>query len=150
MYLLYVLYRVYVITSLPKRPVPKNLTQESGSCRNLEHVQLPVADLKGYDLIVRGVTALLFCLTKTQLPWLIINSLFAIAIQIMKYLLKFIRHTPYQVFLSFSEFTGLTHSNGGSRMDSLPKKWGKSLLLFAFSLTNYTNCFHSESRLLGL
>lgn len=35
-------------------------------------------------------------------------------------------------------------------MDSLPKKWGKSLLLFAFALTNYTNRFHSESRLLGL
>lgn len=35
-------------------------------------------------------------------------------------------------------------------MDSLPKKWGKSLLLFAFSLSNYTNRFHSESRLLGL
>lgn len=65
-------------------------------------MQLPVADLKGYDLIVRGVTALLFCLTKTQLPWLIINSLFAIATQIMKYLLKFIIHTPYQFFFLLS------------------------------------------------
>lgn len=52
--------------------------------------------------------------------------------------------------LIFSEFTGLTNGNGGSRMDSLPKKWGKSLLLFAFSLANYTNPFHLESRLLGL
>lgn len=100
-YLLYVLYRVYVVTCLPKRPVLKNFMQESGSCRNLERLQLPVADLKGYDLIVRGVTALLLCLTKTQLPLLIINSLFTIAIQIMKYLLKFIRHSPYQFFSFF-------------------------------------------------
>ncbi|XP_027763457.1 atherin-like [Empidonax traillii] len=27
------------------------------------------------------------------------------------------------------EFTGLTYSNGGSRMDSLPKKWGSGTLL---------------------
>jgi len=105
-----------------------------------------------YDLIIRGVIAWLFCFTKLQLPWLIISSLFTIVTQALKYLLKFVIHpSSLTVFsLIFSEFTGFTNSNGRSRMDSLPKKWGKSLLLFAFSLANYTHHFHSESRLLGL
>lgn len=43
-----------------------------------------------YDLIVRGVTALLFCFTEIQLPWLIINNLFTRATHTLKYLLKFV------------------------------------------------------------
>lgn len=106
-----------------------------------------------YDLIVRGVTALLFCFTEIQLPWLIINNLFTRATHTLKISTEVCNPAIFfNSFFSFifSEFTGLTYSNGGSRMDSLPKKWGKSLLLFAFSLTDFANRFHSESRLLGL
>lgn len=130
----YILLVLYIVVPLPKRPDHKNLNlvfaEVQSVCSFVSRV-----DLKGYDFIVRGVVVLLFCFTKN--PTSVVNYKQSVChshpnLEIFTEICN-----PYIFlnifFLIYSEFTGLTHSDGGSRMDSLPKKWGKSVVVYFFT-----------------